>query len=118
MDFLTEVFPVFAALLGFPALLAAAVNLMKVFGLPDGQATKVVTYANLAALIGVFVLLGMGRVPLLMMIDDQLGAVAIFLLAFTTFAAEIGLTKIFHEALKGVPFIGKSYSLENKEPSG
>ena len=118
MDFLTEVFPVIAALIGFPAFLAAAVNLLKVFGLADGQATKVVTYANLLVFAGVFILLAMGRLPLLTVIDEELGKVAVFVLAFTAFATEIGLTKIFHEALKGVPLIGKSYSLEKDKPVG
>jgi hypothetical protein len=115
MDFLTEVFPVFAALVGFPAALAAVVNVAKVLGLPDGQAIKFVTYANVIALAVVFVMLSMGRVPLLSLVDEELGKVAVFLLAFAGFATEIGLTKLYHEALRGVPLIGKSYSLEARK---
>lgn len=118
MDFLTEVFPVFAALVGFPAFLAAAVNLLKVFGLADGLALKVVAWANVLALAGVFILLAAGRVPLLALVDEELGKIAVFTIAFTAFATEIGLTKLFHEALKGIPLIGKSYSLEKDKPVG
>jgi non-ribosomal peptide synthetase component E (peptide arylation enzyme) len=114
MDFLTEVFPVFAALVGFPAILAAGINLLKVFGLPDGAALKVVTYANILAFVAVFVLLSMGKMPVLALVDEELGKLAVFVISFTAFATEIGLTKIFHEALKGIPLIGKSYSLEAK----
>jgi hypothetical protein len=115
MDFLTEVFPVLATLAGFPAVLAAVINLAKVFGLPDGQSTQVMTYAYLLAFVGVFIALALGKLPLVTAIDAELSKIALFLLSFAVFATEVGLTKLFHQALRGVPFIGKSYSLEREK---
>jgi hypothetical protein len=106
LEFLNLVFPTLAALVGFPALLAALINVSKLFGLPDGYAPKVSLVVWLIGFVGVFYLVATGQVELLKAIDVQLGIFASFLLAFGTFATEIGLTKIFNQALKGVPWIG------------
>jgi hypothetical protein len=118
---INDVFPVLASLVGFPALLASLVNLAKNiklpngnFLLPDGYAPKVVLYANLLALVGVGVALGTGNLPILYQIDIQLGLVSTFLLTLSAFITELGLTKVYHAALKGTPVIGKSYSNEKR----
>jgi tellurite resistance protein TehA-like permease len=107
VDFLTLIFPAFAALIGFPALLAALINVAKLVGiLPDGMAPKIVLYVNLLALVGVGYLAFTGKVDLLVVIDQQLGVVATFLLMFATFVTELGLTKGMNNALRGTPIIG------------
>lgn len=119
---INDVFPILATLVGFPALLATLVNLAKSiklpngnFLLPDGYAPKVVLYANLLALVGVGVALGTGNLPVLYQIDTQLGLAATFLLTLSAFVTELGLTKVYHTALKGTPLLGKSYSMERKD---
>lgn len=113
LTFLNLIFPTFVALLGFPALLAALINIGKVFGwIPDGLAPRVVLYANLVALIAVGYFAFTGKIDILTAIDNQLGVAAAFLVTFTTFVAELGLAKGFNNALRGTPIIGYSHSAE------
>jgi hypothetical protein len=115
LDFLSQVFPVLIALVGFPALLAAVINLAKVFGLPQGYAPTVSLYANALALLVVIYFVWSGKIDLLTEIDRELGTLATFLVMFSAFAGEIGLTKVFNTALRGVPYIGYSHTLEEEK---
>lgn len=115
LTFLTLVLPALMALVGFPALVAAVTNLFKVFGwLKDGDAPNVSLFFNVLGFAGVFYLAVTNQLALLSAIDIQLGILASFLVAFTSFAVEIGLTKLFHNGFRGLPFIGYSHSLEKK----
>ena len=108
---LNELFPLFASLVGFPALVAAAVNVAKYFELlPDGTAPAVVFWVNIAGFVGVAIAYFTGNTPLLAQIDAQLGSLAMFLLTFVTFIGELGFAKLYHAGLKGTPVIGKSNS--------
>ena len=108
---INELFPLFASLVGFPALVAAAVNVAKFFELlPDGTAPAVVFWVNIAGFVGVAVAYFTGNTPLLAQIDAQLGSLAMFLLTFVTFIGELGFAKLYHAGLKGTPVIGKSNS--------
>jgi len=115
LQFLSLVFPALAALVGFPALGAAIINLAKNFGLPYGTAPQVSLVFNLLGFVGVFYLVSTGQVEVLKALDVQLGVLAAFVVSFTTFAVEVGLTKIFHQAFKGLPVIGYSHTLEKKK---
>ena len=115
LEFLALVFPALYALVGFPALAAAVINLAKVFGLPDGNAPQVSLVINGLGFVGVFYLIATGKVALLSALDAQLGILATFIVSFTTFAVEVGLTKVFHTAFKGLPWIGFSYSNKKKK---
>lgn len=108
---INELFPLFASLIGFPAFVAAAVNVAKYFGkIEDGQAAPVVFWVNIVG----FVLVGLayftGNLELLSKIDAQLGSLATFLLTFVSFIVELGLAKIYHAGLRGTPVLGKSFS--------
>ena len=108
---INQPFPLFASLVGFPALVAAAVNVAKYFELlPDGAAPAVVFWVNIAGFVGVAVAYFTGNTPLLAQIDAQLGSLAMFLLTFVTFIGELGFAKLYHAGLKGTPVIGKSNS--------
>ena len=108
---INELFPLFASLVGFPALVAAAVNVAKYFELlPDGAAPAVVFWVNIVGFVGVAVAYFTGNTPLLAQIDAQLGSLAMFLLTFVTFIGELGFAKLYHAGLKGTPVIGKSNS--------
>jgi hypothetical protein len=111
---INDLFPIFASLIGFPAFVAAGVNIAKSYGLADGLASKIVAYVTLTGFIGVGVAYFTGNLPMLNQIDAQLGTLATFLVTFAAFVSELGLAKLWHAALKGTPLIGKSYSLEAK----
>lgn len=115
MDFVTAL-TIFVALTGFPAFLSILINILKAVGwLKDGDAPKVVLWSSIAVFIGVAVLAFTGQIAVLTLIDSQLGALAKVLTYFAAFATELGLTKIFHQGLRGLPFIGFSYTLEEKK---
>lgn len=110
-----DLFPIFAALVGFPAFVAAGVNVAKYFGwLSDGNAPQVVFWVNVVGFLGVAIAYFTGNLPLLSQIDDALGQFATFLLTLLAFLIDLGLPKVFHAGFKGMPVIGKSYSLEGK----
>ena len=108
---INDLFPLFASLIGFPALIAAGVNVAKYFGLlGDGLAPSVVFWANLVGFVGVGVAYFTGHLALLSQIDSQFGSVATFLLTFVAFLSELGITKLYHVGLKGVPVLGYTHS--------
>lgn len=110
---LSPVIALFVALVGFPAFLTSALSVAKSFNLvTDGNSGTVVFWANLLALVGVGVAVGTGNAPLVASIDNQLGVIGTFLLAFGTFATEIGLTRVFYQGLRGIPFVGYSHTLK------
>lgn len=118
ISFLNIVFPAFVALVGFPALAAAVGNLLKAFGaVGDGAAPTVSLIFNLIGFLGVFYLVATGQVELLKALDVQLGILASFIVSFTVFAVETGLTKLFHQAFRGMPGIGYSFTLQSLKKS-
>lgn len=110
---INDLFPLFASLVGFPAFVAALVNVAKHFKwLSDGQAPKVVFWINVAGFVGVAAAYFTGNFDLLASIDAQLGSLALFLLSLVSFIGELGLAKLYHAGLKGAPVVGKSFSAE------
>ena len=108
-----ELFPLFAALIGFPAFVSACVNVAKYFNvLPDGYAPKVIFWLNIVGFAGVAVAYFTGNVPVLTDIDKQLGDLASFLLSFVAFISQLGFAKLYHAGLKGAPVIGTSNSAD------
>jgi hypothetical protein len=110
---INDVFGIFAALIGFPAFLAACINVGKAwFGLSDGLAPKIVLWATLTAFVGCGIALFMGKLEVVRAIDLQLGYAGTFLLTFSAFVTELGLAKGYHAILRGTPVIGKSYTYD------
>lgn len=108
---INDILPLFASLVGFPALVAAGVNVAKYFNvLSDGQAPGVVFWVNIVGFVGVAIAYFTGHLDLLSQIDVQLGNTATFLLAFVAFVSQLGFAKLYHAGLKGSPVIGKSHS--------
>ena len=103
----------FGALLGVSKLVAALINLFKVFGLvKDGTANKWAAGLNLSAFVAL-VLLGVFRADLTMeILDGYAGQIAMVLLFILGFIAQITGSKATHEDLSsaGVPLIGKSFT--------
>jgi hypothetical protein len=100
-----------AALVGFPALVAALINVAKSFGwLADGSAGKVNLMAHLVAYVGVGVAVLFGKVDILPGLDLQLGNIANSLLILLAFLSSIGVAKKFHAGvLRGLPVVGFSH---------
>ena len=110
MDYLDAVLQLVAGLVGFPAVLAAAINLAKYFGLPDGVAGTVNLAAHLAAYVGVGVLVLLGKVDLLPGIDVQLGTIANALVALLAFLVSLGNARVAHVYLRGIPLVGSTHN--------
>ncbi len=100
----------FAALAGVAALVAALVNVAKVFGLPDGYAPNLSAGLSLvafAALVGLQVFRPDVDV---MALDQQAADVAGLVLYILGFAIQMGLPAQFYKLFKagGVPVLGVS----------
>lgn len=111
---LNQIAEIVAGLVGFPALLAALINVAKSFGwLKDGAAPKANMIAHLIAYVGVGVAVLYGKVDILADLDLQLGTFATALLAVLSFLSSIGIAGKFHSGvLVGLPLVGRSYSAE------
>jgi hypothetical protein len=113
MDFLNGVLTLLAGLVGFPAALAAVINLLKYFGLSDGSAPAANMIGHLIAYVGVALLVLTGRIDILPGIDVHLSAVADLLLAVLAFFSSMKVARSFHRSvLTGFPLVGYSYGLE------
>lgn len=108
MEYLNTVLELVAGLVGFPALLAALINVAKRFGwLPDGYAGNINLFAHMIAYIGVGIAVALGKVDILAGVDVQLGAFANLLLAVLAFLSSTGIAAKFHRGvLAGLPLIG------------
>lgn len=101
----------FTALVGFPALVAAIVNILKVLGVVvDGDASKWVAGFNVLGLILVLVTRTFFPALAFEALDAQLGGMALFLTTILSFVVQMGVSKSAHESLKGLPVVGKSFS--------
>lgn len=109
---------IMAALVGWPAFLAAVINLLKVpipflkwYGIPDGVAGKVSFWANALAYVLVFVAVYTGKVDWVGNIDLQLGSFANVLLTILAFLASLGFTNLSNKVWKGVgaPGLGRAH---------
>jgi hypothetical protein len=104
----------FVTLAGVAALIAALVNVFKVFGLPDGKAPEVSSALSLIA----FVALASFRIfaPEISIegLDAKAADLAGLVLYVLGFVVQMGLPARFHEWLAGgnVPVFGKSFSRE------
>ena len=103
----------FLALAGFAALISVIVNILKTVGVvKEDDAIKWVGGGNL---IGILVMYGFrifnssfdfsGLDPTMM----EISTVATFILSYV---AQLGISKLTHIAVKGLPGVGKSFSLD------
>lgn len=114
MEFLNAVLTLLAGLVGFPAALAAVINVLKYFGIvSDGSAPVASMIGHLIGYIGVAVLVLTGRIDILPGLDVQLSAVANVLLAVLAFLSSLKVSRAFHRSvLIGTPVFGFSYGYE------
>jgi hypothetical protein len=101
----------FGALAGFAALVAVLVNAGKQFGLvKDGTAQNWVAGLNLAGLAALISLRVFMPEVDISALDSQAAQIAVLLAVVAAYLGEMGLSKLAHNLLKGVPVIGKSFS--------
>lgn len=103
------------ALAGFAAIVALVINVGKLFGwVKDGDAVKWSGGLNLLGILALFV------TRLFLPNFDVSGINSVMLTIATvgsyilSYVMSLGISKLTHIAVKGLPVIGKSYSLEAK----
>ena len=115
MDTINLVLAAFSALVGFPSLIAALGNFLKVLKvLPDGAANAYNFWANVLVFVGVGFAVFTGKTDVLSWLDTAAGGVAkiiaeVIVLMGGSFASMI-MAKKWHSGLRGLPLIGKSHS--------
>lgn len=114
MEFLNAVLTLVAGLVGFPAALAAVINLLKYFRvLSDGSAPVASMVGHLIAYVGAAILVLTGRIDILPGIDIQLSAWSDLLLAVLAFLSSHKVSRAFHRnVLIGTPVVGYSFGYE------
>lgn len=112
MEYLESILTIVAGLVGFPALLAAVINVLKYFGwLENGSAPAASMIGHLIAYVAVGVAALLGKIDLVPGIDVQLGLFANILIAVLAFLSSLGLAgKIHEDVLFGLPVIGYSHT--------
>lgn len=115
MDIINLILTAFTALVGFPAFLAALINLLKFMKvLSDGAAGYVNFWGNVLAFVLVGVAVFTGQTDLLNWIDASLVGFAKILVDVLALLSGSLLSMImarkYHAGLRGLPILGKSYS--------
>jgi len=102
----------FGTLAGVSALVAALVNIAKVFGLPDGYAPQVSAALSFTAFTALIALSVFAPQVDVIALDQQAADFTKLALYALGFFVAMGLPARFHELFKsgGVPLIGKSNS--------
>lgn len=104
-----EIVTYYASLAGIGALVAVLVNLGKTLGfIPDGWAKRAAALGNLLAFAVVF-LLQVLELPVSIPALDESAA---FLAQVFTLLVQLASSQAAHTLLKGLPWVGTSYSLQ------
>lgn len=108
---LQDLFVGWTSLMGFAALIAVIVNVLKAVGVvKDGTAQTWSAGLNLAGLIAMFVLRIFRPDFDLAGIDEQAAQLANVVTVLLAYITQLLSSKLAHIAVKTIPVIGKSYS--------
>lgn len=124
MDAILSVFENWGVFVGAAALIALLINLLKLVGVvKDGDAPKWNAGLNLAFIIGLAVVQAVVPDLSLKIIDEKMGTIAAIGTYVFGYILDIGISKLTHVAVKGVPYIGTSHTEElikavSEQPSG
>jgi hypothetical protein len=118
MDMWNEIVLEFASLLGFASLLALIINVLKVIkinGKPivsDGNAQKWSLGGNLIGLLALYIFrIFKPDIPVVG-VDSVLLEIATVGSYILSTVLQLGITKLTNFVVKGLPIIGKSFSLD------
>ena len=102
-----------ASLVGFAALIAIVINVLKLTGVvKDGTAQTWSAGLNLVGLVGLFILrvvkpdLDVGE------LDKQVGAFSQVAVVMIGYISQLLASKLTHVAVKNIPLIGASHTLD------
>lgn len=110
---------VFASLIGFSALVALVVNVLKSLGIvKEGYVTRWVAGFNLVGILAVYVALKFFPGFEILPIDSALAEIATIGSFIFTEVLMIFGSRLTHEAVKGVPAVGKSFTVDNQRAHG
>ncbi len=110
---LQELFTGWTSLVGFAALIAVLINILKLAGVvKDGTAQTWSAGFNLAGLMVLFVLRVFHPELDLSGFDRQAGALAEVAMVLIGYITQLFSSRLTHLALKNVPLVGKSFTAE------
>lgn len=116
---LEEVLVIVAALGGFSALFSLLINAAKWIGwVKDGQAQQISAGANLVLILVVYFLrlfrpdFDIGTLDPIMAEAAAVGTLVL------SYIVQLGIGKATHETVKGLPVVGKSYTLDREALTG
>lgn len=114
LDWLTNMlFVVLPTLIGVAALVTVVTNVLKTTGvIADGNATAWAAGLNLVGIVALILLKIFKPDWTFDFIDATAGKIANILMVLSAYVFQIVLSGKVHDALKGIPVIGKSYTLE------
>jgi len=115
MDIINLVLAAFSVLVGWPAFLTAAINLLKFLKvLPDGAADGVNFWANVAAFVAVGVAVFTGKTDILSWVDASLVGLAKILVDILVLLGgsmtSMAMARNYHAGVRGLPVIGTTHS--------
>lgn len=108
-----------ASLVGFSALITLLINAAKWIGwIPDGVAPKVSAGANLILTLAVYFLKIFRPDFAIEGLDPVVAEAAAVGNMIFNYILQLGFGKLTHDTVKGLPVIGKSFTLEREQNLG
>ena len=110
VEIVSQLLAQLATLSGVAALIAVVINFGKLFGVvKDGDAPMWSAGLNLAALVLLFFAVHIFKIPNITGLDALATIIAQFGALVLQFLGQIGISRLTHFLLKGVPAVGASY---------
>ena len=110
---------IFCTLVGWGALVTFVINTGKRMGyVKDGDAPAWSGGLNLIGLVGVFVLQMFFPQLNITLLDTNLAALVNVARVMVGFVLEMGASRLTHNVIKGVPYVGSSHTLKRAQPTG
>lgn len=113
MDGITSLFVGWGTLAGFAALVTVIINILKIFGVvKDDTAANWSAGLNLLGLIVMMVIKIVNPTVDIGITDAYVANIAIILQVVCAYLVQVGASKLFHSIIKGIPLIGKSFTVD------
>lgn len=113
---LDEIVILVSSLVGFSALITLLINVAKWIGwIQDGQAQKYSAGANLILILAVYFLKLFRPDFNITTLDPIMAEAAAVGTLIFSYILQLGFGKMTHETVKGLPIVGKSFSLDQQK---